>query len=166
LKIALDENIPPAVVKMLADLAKVDDSVKITIVSARKYRPPNEHGDENWVRRFARAKGTVVVTGDVRIRSDLHEQAAFFQAGMIVFFFDGQWSGFSLHNKAAMLMTWWPEIIKKAKESKQGDFWEMPSNWTTKEMRFVRPPQHAIAKHRDPKSVGKIPPSRPRRQMP
>jgi hypothetical protein len=165
LKIALDENIPAAVVKMLSGLAKVDDSQKITVVSAKKYRPIGEHGDENWVRRFARAQGHVVVTGDGRIRRDLHEQAAFFQAGMITFFFDSAWNGFSLNNKAAMLMVWWPTIIAKAKDSKPGDSWEIPSTWTVKEMRFVRPPEEAIAKHRDAKAAGKIPRSRPQRRV-
>ena len=163
MKIALDENIPTAVVKMLAGLAKEDDSKNTTIVSAKKYRPIDERGDENWVRRFARARGTVVVTGDMRIRKDLHEQAAFFQAGMITFFFDSAWNGFPLHTKAAMLMVWWPAIVAKAKESKRGDFWEIPSTWNVREMRFVRPPEEAISKHRDPKAAGKIPPSRPRR---
>lgn len=147
MKIALDENIPAAVVKMLSGLAKVDDSQKITVVSARKYRAIDEHDDENWVRRFAKARGNVVVTGDARIRSNLHEQAAFFQADMITFFFDAAWNGFTLHNKAAMLMTWWPAIIEKARASRLGDSWEMPFNWTVKEMRFVRPPEEAIAKH-------------------
>jgi len=164
LKIALDENIPAAVVKMLSGLAKGDDSHRVVVVSARKYRPIDERGDENWIRRFARARGKVIVTGDGRIRKDLHEQAALFQAGMITFFFDAAWNGFTLNNKAAMLMTWWPAIIEKAKISKPGDSWEMPSNWTVKEMRFVRPPEAAIAKHRDKKSAGKIPASRPKRK--
>jgi hypothetical protein len=160
LKIALDENIPAAVVKMLSGLAKGDDSQRITVVSAKKYRAITEHNDENWVRRFARAHGNVVITGDARIRGNLHEQAAFFQADMITFFFDAAWNGYNLHNKAAMLMTWWPAIIEKAKTSRPGDSWEMPSHWTIKEMRFVRPPEEAIAKY---KSAGKIPPKRPRR---
>ena len=146
---------------MLAGLAKGDDSQRITVVSAKKYRPIAERGDENWVRRFARAHGNVVVTGDGRIRKNLHEQAAFFQAGMITFFFDTAWNNLPLYDKAAMLMTWWPAIIEKAKASKPGDSWEMPSHWTIKEMRFVRPPEEAIAKHQKP--AGKIPPSRPRR---
>lgn len=163
MKIALDENIATAVVKMLSGLAKADDSQRITVVSAKKYRPIDERGDENWVRRFARARGNIVVTGDANIRKNLHEQAAFFQAGMITFFFDAAWNQLPLHNKAAMLMTWWPAIIEKAKVSKPGDSWEMPSNWTIKEMRFVRPPEEAIAKHRDQKAAGKIPPSRAKR---
>jgi len=163
LKIALDENIPVAVVKMLSGLAKGEDSREVIVVSAKKYRPIDEKGDENWVRRFARARGTVVVTGDGRIRKNLHEQAAFHQAGMITFFFDSAWNGFALNAKAAMLMVWWPAIVAKAKESNRGDSWEIPSTWNVKEMRFVRPPAEAIAKHRSQKAAGKIPPSRPRR---
>lgn len=163
MKIALDENLPIAIVKMLQGMAKEDDSQGVTLVSAKKYRPIAERGDENWVRRFARARGSVVVTGDVRIRRDLHEQAAFFQAGMITFFFEGDWGQLPLHLRAAVLMKWWPAIIAKAKESNPGDFWEIPTSWQKSEMRFVRPPEEAIAKHRDPKSAGKIPPSRPRK---
>jgi hypothetical protein len=163
LKIALDENLPTAIVKMLAGLAKEDDSQGVTLVNAKKYRPIDERGDGNWVRRFARARGSVVVTGDTKIRGNLHEQAAFFQAGMITFFFEGAWSQLPLHSKAAMLMVWWPAIVAKAKDSNPGDFWEIPFGWNVREMRFVRPPEAAIAKHRDPKSAGRIPPSRQQR---
>jgi hypothetical protein len=142
---------------MLASLAKGDDSKKLTVVTAKKYRPANERGDENWVKRFARARGTVVVTGDARIRGNLHEQAAFFQAGMVTFFFDSGWNNMPLNSRAAMLMIWWPAIIEKAHISQRGDFWEIPCSWNIKEMRFVRPPEEAIAKHRAHGSSKKVP---------
>lgn len=158
MKIAIDENIPIAIVKMLSGLAKDGDSPKHQIVSAKLYRPIAERGDENWVRRFARARGNVVVTGDARIRGNLHEQAAFYRAGMITFFFDTDWHRLPMNERAAMLMVWWPAVLKKAEDSQPGDSWEIPCVMKVKEMRFVRPPPEAIAKH--PKTKGKIPPSR------
>ncbi len=133
---------------MLSGLAKDGDLPRVAIVSARKYRLIAERGDENWVIRFKKARGTVVVTGDAKIRGNLHEQAAFFQAGMITFFFDRRWNNLKLNSKSAMLMQWWPAIIAKAVSSKRGDFWEIPTEWNIKEMRDVRPPAEAIAKHR------------------
>lgn len=147
MKIALDENIPPAVVKMLENLARDPNSQHLTIISARRYRPPGESGDQNWVKRFRRARGTVVVTGDKRIRGNLHEQAAFFEAGMVVFFFEPAWNEMPLNSKSAMLMQWWPTILEQARKSRRGDFWEIPCSWNIKEMRSVTPPKNAIAKH-------------------
>jgi len=159
LKIALDENIPVAIVKFLEGLAKTDDSEKIRLVSARKYRPISEVGDEHWVRRFARVGGKVVISGDRRIRANLHEQAAFFQAGMITFFFEPRWNTLPLNTRAAMLMQWWPSILERAKKLKPGDFWEIPFMWNVGEMKFVSPPEEVIKKY---KPAGKIPPRRKR----
>lgn len=158
MKIAIDENIPIAIVKMLTSLARENDSAKHIVVDAKRYRPIAERGDENWIRRFARARGHVVVTADTRIRANLHEQAAFYRAGMITFFFDAKWHRLPLNQRAAVLMLWWPLILEKAQESQPGDSWEIPARLSIKEMRCVTPPAEAIAKH--PKAKGKIPPSR------
>jgi hypothetical protein len=63
-----------------------DEDLPVTIISARRYRPRSERGDQNWIKRFARAGGTVIISGDGRMRANLHEQSALVHAKMITFF--------------------------------------------------------------------------------
>jgi hypothetical protein len=126
-------------------LAK-EESLRVTIVSARRYRPRSERGDQNWIRRFAKAGGKVIISGDARMRSNLHEQAALMQAGMITFFFEYKWNESNFYVKCAMLFNWWPRIIEVAGQSSPGDFWEVPHQWNWKDMRNVRPQADLFAK--------------------
>ncbi len=153
-----------AMVKLLASLQRNEDSKNVKVVSSRRYRPSSERGDVHWVRRFAKAGGGVVVSGDNKIRANLHEQAAFLQAGMITFFFDARWNQMPLNSKSAMLMQWWPTIVTKIAESKPGDFWEIPCTWHITEMRHVSPPQEAISKHREQGPNAEVPRRRKRRR--
>jgi hypothetical protein len=116
-----------------------DEDLPVIIVSARRYRPRTERGDQNWIRRFARAGGTVIVSGDGRMRANLHEQAALSQAKMITFFFESKWCVANFYVKVAKFLNWWPRIIEIAGQSNPGDFWEIPYQWHWKEMKNVRP---------------------------
>jgi hypothetical protein len=144
-KIAFDENLPPMMVGIFQKLAK-QEKLPVVIVSARRYRPRSERGDQNWIRRFAKAGGKVIISGDARMRSNLHEQAALTQAGMITFFFEYKWNTSNFYVKCAMLFNWWPRIIEVAGQSTPGDFWEVPHQWNWKDMRNVRPQGDLIAK--------------------
>jgi hypothetical protein len=138
LKIAFDENLPPAMVSIFQKLTK-DDDLSVTIISARRYRPRSERGDQNWIRRFARAGGTVIISGDGRMRANLHEQSALMHAKMITFFFESKWCVANFYVKVAMLLNWWPRIMEVAGQSVPGDFWEIPFEWNWKDMKNVRP---------------------------
>jgi hypothetical protein len=156
LKVAFDENLPKAKVALFQMVAK-DEGLDLVIVSARKYRPRSERGDQNWIRRFAKSGGQVIISGDGRMRAHLHEQAALSQARLITFFFEGRWSQDTFFVKTAMLLKWWPKIMEVAANSKPGDFWEIPYSWNWKDMRNVRPKTETPTATSGKKSGRKIP---------
>src|SRR5437879_25298 len=61
-----------------------------------------------------------------------HERLALIEGGFIVFFFEGQWSGWKFLRKCALLIHWWPLIAAKVKRAKPGSFFHIPCNWPEK----------------------------------
>ena len=83
--------------------------IDIDLVLAKDYRPDGEKGDEHWVKRFANDGGQVIISGDTRLHSRLHEVAALVEAAMITYCFERAWSTGNFFTKSAMLLHWWPE---------------------------------------------------------
>lgn len=140
MKVAFDENIPIGMVRVFQTLAAEGQILEAEIHYAGDYRPTGERGDENWIVRFAKDGGNVIVSGDERMRSLPQERAALAQTGMITFFFDSQWSSKNFFVKAAMLLNWWPKIMDVAKNSEPGQCWQIPFAWNWTNMRDVTPP--------------------------
>lgn len=139
MKVAFDENIPAAMVRVFQILADERQlkylSAGLTIESAKDYTPrPGEpdyvaKSDVPWVQRFAAAGGKVIISGNTRMKAVPHERLALIQAGMVVVFFEGQWSGWRFSQKCALLLHWWPAITKQLKTAKPGSFWHIPCSW-------------------------------------
>ena len=142
MKIAFDEHFPKDVAKALKALSGEDKLLQVTIYSARSYAVPKAASDVPWLEKFARAGGKVVVSGDAKMRGKLHEQRALMDAGFIVFFLARQWNQMRSHEKCAMLIRWWPFIIKKMHGAQPGQFFEIPQSWSGSEFREVSPPAH------------------------
>jgi hypothetical protein len=110
----------------------------LIIESARDYTPlPGDHdylpsNDVPWIKRFSRAGGKVIISGNTRMRSQPHERLALVEEGMTVFFFERQWSNWKFCRKCALLMHWWPKIAAKAKRAGPATFWAIPSSWDDK----------------------------------
>jgi hypothetical protein len=151
LKIALDEHVPKQVATALVALASGRGAKALSICSARDYSVPNSDSDVPWLQRFAEDGGTVVVSGDAKMRGKLHEQRALSDAGFVVFFMSAAWNRMPLHEKAAMLVRWWPIILEKISTASSGQFFQLPHNWTGTEMREVTPPRRLLK----PKKLGK-----------
>jgi hypothetical protein len=128
-RVALDENIPEMMVRVFETLAHEKHILNAEIISARAYRPNLEKGDDNWVRRFAAAGGDVVISGDVRMRSSLHERAALAEAGVITYCFTERWSQFDNFVKSALLLKWWPAVATHMQTARRGSCWEIPMSW-------------------------------------
>lgn len=137
MKIALDENISPKLVRLVQCLSDHQLIGDHEVVSARSFRPINERGDAGWIERFSESGGKVIISGDARIRANLHERAALAQAGLITFFFGGKWSGKNAIVKGAMFLNWWPRIEDYITKSKAGDCWEIPDHWNWRDFRDV-----------------------------
>ncbi|MEA2951836.1 MAG: hypothetical protein QOJ96_1356 [Alphaproteobacteria bacterium] len=125
LKIAFDENVPLALVRVFQTFAKERQLKKQfgehVIESAADYTPKRgdddyqKNNDAPWIRRFAKAGGKVIISGNTEMKNVPHERLALVQEGMIVIFFEGRWSQWRFFSKCALLLHWWPVIEKKLK---------------------------------------------------
>lgn len=148
MKIAFDENMPAAMVRVFALFHKersLKDIVKgFTLEQAKDYTPAPGHpdyvkGDDvPWVRRFAKAGGKVIISGDTAMKAVPHERLALVQEGMIVVFFERQWSRWPFCQKAALLLHWWPVILKTVKRAKAGSFFHVPCSWPAEKGKLRR----------------------------
>ncbi len=137
MKVAFDEHVPPGIVKVFKTLAEEGDIVRIEFVSARDYRLPKDKGDPPWLERFAKDGGSVVISGDRKMRSRPHERAALAEAGLITFFFRPVWSERTMFVKSAMLLNWWPRINEYIWQSSPSQCWEIPFQWNWTNLRDV-----------------------------
>lgn len=124
-------------VTVFQTLAKERGVLKAEIVLAKSYRPDGEIGDEHWTRRFADDGGHVIISGDTKMRARLHELAALVESGLVTYFFQRQWTGASFFTKSAMLMHWWPKVREHMGTAAKGTCWEIPYQWTWKDLENV-----------------------------
>ena len=114
--------------------------LRAEIVSARQYATPKANSDSPWLEKFSNDGGTVVISGDAKMRGNPHEQKALLDAGFIVFFFARKWNQFDSFIKTAMLLKWWRVILSTIESSAPGMFFEIPFSWRGGELIDVTPP--------------------------
>jgi ribosomal protein S18 len=110
LKIAFDENVPIAMVRVFNLFANEKQLRKITgkfeIKSAKDYTPqlgdPDylHKNDVPWLKRFAADDGKVVISGNTEMKNQNHERLALIECGFIVIFFEPQWSNWKFSANA------------------------------------------------------------------
>jgi hypothetical protein len=163
LKIAFDENVPLGMVRVFQALARErklrrELGSAIEFVSAENYAPkPTDtdfirDSDVPWLARFADDGGKIVISGDVRMLANPFERAALVQHGFVTIFFETSWSEWNFFRKSALLIHWWPQVAKRIKIAKPGEFWCIPSAWREGDLRRIQSTATAI---------GKRPPNRP-----
>ena len=107
----------------------------LTIESAADYTPKSGDADHQrkndvpWIKRFAAADGRVIISGNTKMKQQPHERLALVQEGMVTIFFESQWSEWPFFRKCALLLNWWPAIMRTAKTAKPGTFWHVPADW-------------------------------------
>lgn len=140
MKIAFDENIPIAMVRVFQTFANERQLKKLIgdfeIKSAADYTPkPGDldyipKSDVPWLKRFATDGGKVVISGDTDMKYEPHERLALIELKFIVIFFESQWSKWKFFRKCALLLHWWPVVATKIKRASPGTaFWHIPSTW-------------------------------------
>jgi hypothetical protein len=138
LKVAFDENMPAAMVRVFRLFHK-ERSLKhivqgVVLESAKDYTPQPDDPDYQrksdvpWIRRYAQAGGRIIVSGDAKMTTVPHERLALVQEGMGVVFFAPKWGNWVFCRKAALLLHWWPTILKHVKRAKPG-FYVVPCSW-------------------------------------
>lgn len=139
MKIAFDQNVPIAMVRVLQTFANEKQFRKISgkfeIKAAAEYVPRKgdpdyqPKNDAPWLKRFAQDGGRVVISGDAMMKSRPHERLALVEGGFIVIFFERQWSNWKFWRKCALLVYWWPVIAEKIKRTRKASFYHVPCNW-------------------------------------
>lgn len=177
MKIAFDENVPIAMVRVFETFASERQLRKLSgefeVKSAKDYTPrPGDHdyvakSDVPWLKRFAADGGRVVISGNTDMKKQPHERLALIEHKFVVLFFEGQWSGWKFFRKCALLIHWWPQIASTVKRAKPG-FWHVPCNWpekgklrkvSTEDPRFLRlERQRKKPRNRKPKAAVEVPP--------
>jgi hypothetical protein len=142
LKIAFDENVPAAMVRVFQTFASERQLRKLSgnfdVKSAKDYTPkPGDHdyvpnSDVPWLKRFAADGGKVVISGDTSMRYQPHERLALIECGFIVIFFENRWSDWKFFRKCALLLHWWPQIAGRVRRAKPGSFYHVPCHWPEK----------------------------------
>jgi hypothetical protein len=142
LKIAFDENVPAAMVRVFQTFASEHQLKKLSgnfeVKSALDYTPQRSdpdyapNNDVPWLKRFAADGGKVVISGDTKMKSVPHERLALIECGFVVIFFESQWSNWKFFRKCALLLHWWPQVATKVRRAKPGSFWHIPCSWSEK----------------------------------
>lgn len=107
----------------------------LSVHSAKEFTPRKgdadyaRRNDVPWIKRFAEGGGKVIISGDAEMRRQPHERLALLEAGMVVLFFDAQWSKWPFFRKMALIMNWWPKIVDTARGASPGTFWRVPCSW-------------------------------------
>jgi len=141
-KIAFDENIPIAMVKVFKAFAGEKQfqkiSTNLSIESAKDYTPkPGDAdympgNDAPWICRFAAAGGKVVISGNTDMMWKPHERLALLEQGLIVVFFEDRWNNWKFFTKCALLLFWWPILVARLRTAKPKTFWRILSVWDEK----------------------------------
>jgi hypothetical protein len=147
-KVALDEHVPIALVKAFQTFASERRFKKLTgsfeICSAKDFTPtlgdPDyvPGSDTPWIKRFHKAGGRVIISGNTEMRNVPHERLALIECGMLVIFFEPKWNSWGFFDKCAHFLHWWPKIAAKVRTGKKGTFWAVPLNWNAQKAGRLR----------------------------
>lgn len=112
----IDNNIAPKLARGFHQFVKGEHEV----VHLRD-RFAGNTPDVDWMRKLAEEAEWVILSGDVAIRSNPHEVAAWKQSGHTIFFLKAGWTNFEPWLQIQKLAKCFPEIIKLAQRAKPGD---------------------------------------------
>jgi hypothetical protein len=85
--------------------------------------------DTHWIRALAEEGDWVVITLDYEILRKPHERAAWDEAGLTGFFFDGTWGNLKIDEVAWRFFRWWPAIKTTAATMQPGSTFVVPSRF-------------------------------------
>lgn len=138
MKVAFDENMPAAMVRILKGFHSERGirvlTAGITIVQAQDYYPNEKDSDYSakddspWVRRFAADGGRVVISGDTRMMEKPHERLALLECKLTTIFFSSPWHSWKFCRKCALVMHWWPVLLDTVRKPEPG-FFRVPKSW-------------------------------------
>ena len=118
-KIYIDENFSPYLAEGFDVFQKhlnSNERMQFEVLSIKK-----EFGkgakDEDWIPKVGK-EGGIVITQDLHIHTTRHQNELYKKHGLGVFFFKPPSTGYSFWEMVEKLVKYWPEIKKKAAETK------------------------------------------------
>lgn len=128
--IRFDECISWRIVKALREL-KLPAGIDLETPHERE-----ENGllDADWIPAFAERNGKLIVSGDARMRNVQLERAALEASGLIAVFPSSKkfFDGLGKWGQAGYLTTWFPSIVRLAKEAPAGAHYRLPDSFSGK----------------------------------
>ena len=126
MKLALDENLPPALARAIHALMQPDDGEAISI--------PERFGrgiaDTDWIAALHAEGGWSVLTTDRKLRTRPHERAALERSELLVFILAPGWNQEEYWRKAAGVIRWLPSMIDALPIHKPPALLSVPHRWT------------------------------------
>jgi PIN like domain len=120
-KFFLDNNLSPKLARALHALLEPDHSAHHL-----KDKYPKDTLDEVWMAELGKEEDWIILTGDTAISRNPHEQRAWLEAGLPIFFLKHGWADLNGWEKAAKLFHHFPEILKLAQRAKPRDAYVIP----------------------------------------
>jgi hypothetical protein len=124
-KVALDENLPPALAHALCALLLPEGGEAISI--------PERFGrgihDVDWMGRLREEGGWGFITTDRRLRTRPHERLALRQSGLVGFVLAKGWNQERYWPKAAGIIRWWPVMAETLATASPPALFEVPHRW-------------------------------------
>jgi hypothetical protein len=119
----LDENLPPAYARCLAELE--GRGRELTVSHIRDVVGKNVI-DTEWIEAIKSKGAPVVISGDRRMLTRVHELQALRDAQLTTFILAPGWSNLKFWDKAWLLIRWWPTIVQLAGASPPGTIFRVP----------------------------------------
>ncbi len=130
MRIAFDENTPPAVARAIRILAEADAIGAAEPMEVRHALDLVPRGTSDVLLIQAVANGAsgkpVLITSDKSMRTRQHERAAFTQTGCIGIVLRGRWNHASLWDRARLTLVWWTTWVPQAQAAPPGSLWQCP----------------------------------------
>jgi len=110
-----DNNLPPKLAKSLHVL--VEPHHRVVHLKAKFAANAT---DEAWMLDLAKEQDWVIVSGDLRIRKNPHEIAAWRSAGHTIFFLKPGWINLPFWTQMWKFVKCFPEVLRTAERAKKG----------------------------------------------
>jgi hypothetical protein len=116
-KFVVEHSVSTNLTAAIAILAAADGDEVIHLRSAQYAQNTL---DPVWLRGLGRREpDVIVISADQRISKSPHEQAAWLESGLTIFFLRS-FADHELWEQAAKLIRWWPSIVKEARRATRG----------------------------------------------
>ena len=82
--------------------------------------------DPVWIEALGNERDWLIVSGDAKITRNPVNRAAWLESRLTAFFFSEPWATDSFWKQCPSLVTWWPEIVRQARETPSGHGFLLP----------------------------------------